>query len=569
MFATYILAIVLVSFVIAALFFHLSGKANEEFIKYWALSWVFYSCALVCLISSNTYETVYFVEIKKLFDMGSVLCILYGIHKFYRVKIPGYWFRFSIYLTVWLFVAVFLDLDSLSVSLPIFLFDIMIVLAICGVIIKYGQAAGLEKAIYCLIFIVWGAIKAYLTIYEIKHYGLLNIYVGEVLYTNLLNVAIFIIYFRKLKQDSETTQERFELIIENAVDAIFYFTFAPAPSFLYITPSIEDITGYPPQKFYNDPKSFLDIADKENFEMINNVFFSGPDKTFPTSEVFKIITKDGNDIWVEMNVSTIKEEGKVVAVEGIIRNVTQMKETQDDLRTSKRSRDLMLSYISHELKTPITSILGYATALKDGGMSKLDTEKSIDIICQKSLVLERMIQDLFQLSQLETHQYSFTYMHMSAKEVASYLHEHIVPELKESKIPYKIIIEEDNLKDFNLIVDPVRINQVVTNLVINAIKYTRDKNAITIKCTFDKKKENFIISVADKGKGIKESDLPYVFDRFFKSSDMEGIGTQGRGLGLALSKEIVEAHGGKITVKSNYGKGSMFTVTLPVYEEDY
>ena len=158
---------------------------------------------------------------------------------------------------------------------------------------------------------------------------------------------------------------------------------------------------------------------------------------------------------------------------------------------------------------------------------------------------------------------------MSAKEVASYLHEHIVPELKESKIPYKIIIEEDNMKDFNLIVDPVRINQVVTNLVINAIKYTRDKNAITIKCTSDKKKENFIISVADKGKGIKESDLPYVFDRFFKSSDMEGIGTQGRGLGLALSKEIVEAHGGKITVKSNYGKGSMFTVTLPIYEEDY
>lgn len=569
MFATYIMLIVLVSFVIAALFLYLSGKENEDFIKFWAVSWLFYSCALVCLLSAHSDVSFYFMEIKKLFDMCSVLCVLFGIYKFYRVKIPGYWFRFSIYLAVWLFVAVFLDLDSLSVSLPIFLFDILMTVNLCGVIIRYGEETVPEKVLYCLFFLVWGAIKAYLTIYETGNLDNLNVYIGEILYTNLLNVSMFIIYFRKVKRDVDTTKERFKLIIENAMDAIFYFTFKPAPSFLYITPSIENITGYSPQKFYSDPKSFLSMADKDSFEMINDVFFSGPDKTFPTSEVFKVTTKSGDEIWVEMNVSVIKEENQVVAVEGIIRDITQMKETQDALRTSKRSRDLMLSYISHELKTPITSILGYATALKDGDMDSEEKRHAIDIISQKSLVLERMILDLFQLSQLETQQYSFTYMQMSAAEMAADMHDHIVPELRESGMPYKILIEDEYIKDIDVIVDPVRINQVVTNLVINAIKYTRDKNKITIKCTADKKGENLIISVADKGRGIPEKDIEHVFDRFFKSSDVEKTGKQGSGLGLALSKEIVEAHGGEITVKSKYGKGSIFTLSIPTYVEEY
>lgn len=270
-----------------------------------------------------------------------------------------------------------------------------------------------------------------------------------------------------------------------------------------------------------------------------------------------------------MHTSAIREGGEVIAVEGIIRDITEMKAIQDDLQTSKRAKELMLSYISHELKTPITSILGYATALQEGIINdSAEKKKAMEIICRKSIILERMILDLFQLSQLETNQYSFTYKQMEGTELAEYIYQSIITELKESKIKYKIIIEQDLLVDINVIVDPIRINQIITNLVTNAIKYTREKNYITVKFTADKERQNVEISVIDKGQGIAKEDLPHIFERFFKSENPETSALQGRGLGLALSKEIVEAHGGTIKARSKYGKGSIFIVTIPIYFEE-
>lgn len=569
MFTTYIIVVfIVISIVIGVLFLRLSNDNNEDFILYWSISWIFYSIALFCLLMAADRDMMACIEIKKLFDMYSILCFLFGIYKFSRVKIPGYWLRFSIYLTIWLIISLYLAIDRLSTSMPIALFDLIMVIMICYIIIRYWKEhikAG-EKIFYCICFILWGIIKAYLAVCEGSSFGLNNIYIGEILYTNLLNVCVLVIYLRHVKYEMNKTEERFKIIVENAIDAIFYYTFKPTPAFLYITPSIEAITGYSPSVFYKNPRAMLETVDKQSFEMINKLFFSGAKSTSPTSEVFKIAKKNGECIWAEMNISVIKEEEETVAIEGIIRDITQMKEIQDDLTTSKKSRDLMLSYISHELKTPITSILGYATAIKDGTISDdKERNKAMGIIAQKSLILERMILDLFQLSQLETNQYSFAYEHLEGIELAEYIREYILAELRAADIKYSIIIDRNELENVNVIADPIRINQVITNLVVNAVKYTRENNRITIKFTVDDNKKNIIINVADKGIGIPEQDIPYVFERFYKADKTEDAEMRGRGLGLALSKEIITAHGGSITVKSRYGKGSVFTVMIPVY----
>lgn len=568
--ATYIIStFILLSVIISALFFYMSSREHDEFIMSWGLSWIFYSLALLCFWMSIKSGHYPFMEIKKTFDMYAILSLLFGVYKFNHVKVPGYWFRFAIYLTVWVTLTTYFSIDMLPSSIPVFAFDLLMTGTICYVIIRYWTSGVQEKIFYCIVFILWGTVKGLLALYETGNSYDLTIYLGEILYANLLNVCIFVIYLRNIKQEMAKMEDRFQVIVENATDAIFYYEFNPHPKFLYITPSIEEISGYAPQVFYKNPRAILELVDGETFETINRLFFSGAETAGPTSEVFKIQRKNGAVIWVEMNVSLIREQEKTVAIEGIIRDITQMKEVQDDLTTSKQSRDLLLSYISHELKTPITSILGYVTAVKDGTISdEPERQKAMEIICQKSLILERMILDLFQLSLLETNQYSFVYEHMSCEELADYIHEHTLPDLKESGRSYRFSIDRRKLADLNMIADRVRINQVVTNLIANAIKHTTADETITISCSVDLKKEQMVISVSDRGSGIPEVDLPYVFDRFFQSGNPGASKSQGRGLGLALSKEIVQAHGGTIQVKSQYRKGSIFTVMLPLYDEE-
>ena len=572
MVTTYIIgAFIMMSIVMGILFLRLSHDDENEFILYWGIAWFFCSIALICLLFVIDREFIQLLSIKKIFDMYSLQCLLFGIYRFSRIKIPDFWLRFSIYLTMWLGISVYLNLDNLSTSLPIALFDLIMASFICYIIIsKWKENVDwMEKTFYCICFMFWGFLKIYIAIYEAKNSGVPNIFIGEILYTNLLNVCVLIIYLRNIKHEKQKTEERFKIIVENAMDAIFYYTFSQSAAFLYITPSIENITGYSPQVFYKNPKAILNITRKQDFDILNKIFVDDPGKFSTTSEVFQIEKKNNENIWVEMHTSAIREGGEVIAVEGIIRDITEMKAVQDDLQTSKRAKELMLSYISHELKTPITSILGYATALQEGIINdSAEKKKAMEIICRKSIILERMILDLFQLSQLETNQYSFTYKQMEGTELAEYIYQSIITELKESKIKYKIIIEQDLLVDINVIVDPIRINQIITNLVTNAIKYTREKNYITVKFTADKERQNVEISVIDKGQGIAKEDLPHIFERFFKSENPETSALQGRGLGLALSKEIVEAHGGTIKARSKYGKGSIFIVTIPIYFEE-
>ena len=176
-----------------------------------------------------------------------------------------------------------------------------------------------------------------------------------------------------------------------------------------------------------------------------------------------------------------------------------------------------------------------------------------------------MIEDLSQLSKLETNQYEFTYELLSCSELASRIRRSTITELENSKIKFRYQIEYVKLSEYSVIADSIRICQVALNLVTNSIRYTRNRNVITVKCDIDKSRTCMVITVSDKGTGIASEDIGYIFNRFFKAEHSST--SQGRGLGLAIAKEIVDAHSGDISVKSRYGYGSTFTVTLPLYTE--
>lgn len=233
----------------------------------------------------------------------------------------------------------------------------------------------------------------------------------------------------------------------------------------------------------------------------------------------------------------------------------------EHLNRVENSRRELIANITHELGTPMTSVKGYMKALLDGVVQP--ERQYIRIIYDKLLMAERLVQDLFDLTKLEEGQTSF------------HLVDVIVDELFEdhfSKFQWDVvnqghrfeIIGPECTEDLLAIVriDPIRIRQVVSNLIHNALNNTAPGGSISIRGTYGN--ERLVVTVTDTGNGIDPELLPYIFDRFVKGAGSRSNTRNGSGLGLAIAKEIVLHHGGIMTVSSEPGKGSSFQFDLPV-----
>jgi two-component system phosphate regulon sensor histidine kinase PhoR len=214
--------------------------------------------------------------------------------------------------------------------------------------------------------------------------------------------------------------------------------------------------------------------------------------------------------------------------------------------------------VSHELKTPLTSIKGFVEALQDGAIK--DPEKStrfLSIISHHTDRMNKIISDLLQLSQIESKEFELKMEPFSLKEVI----EEVVFALRRSADQKSQNLEINvHLTDQEVLGDKYRINQALTNLVDNAIKYTPEKGNIKIQT---RDKDDFVeIAVVDDGIGIPKKDLSRIFERFYTIDNARSRELGGTGLGLSIVRHIIEAHGGKIIVESEMTKGSRFSFTL-------
>jgi len=218
--------------------------------------------------------------------------------------------------------------------------------------------------------------------------------------------------------------------------------------------------------------------------------------------------------------------------------------------------------VSHELKTPLTSIKGYTETLLDGGVDDPDMARDfLTIINSETDRMNRMVKDLLQLSRLDTHQQKFD---MRPEDIVKLVAVAIrkVNMMAKSKQQYLNILFNPE-QTIYLKIDRDRIEQVVLNILSNAIKYTNNRGRIDVDIYV--RAGTVRIVVMDNGIGIPESELSRVFERFFRvdrSRSAQNIA--GTGLGLPISKQIVEGHGGAIELASQFGKGTKVTIVLPL-----
>lgn len=236
------------------------------------------------------------------------------------------------------------------------------------------------------------------------------------------------------------------------------------------------------------------------------------------------------------------------------------------LKREEETRRRLLTNVSHELNTPLAFIQGYVKAMLDEVIPRTDTSY-LRAIYDDTKMMSHMIQDLQELSIIEMGHLTFRLREVNISVFMEQLYVENQTVLQGDQIDFFYKESKDIDSDSELVqVDPVRIKQVVNNLIVNARKFTPKGGKISIQVHLTDREncEIVIVSVTDNGEGIKEEDLPYVFERLYKADTQQNHLHKGSGLGLAIAKEIIEFHQGEIAVDSVYGKGSTFNFILPL-----
>jgi len=241
---------------------------------------------------------------------------------------------------------------------------------------------------------------------------------------------------------------------------------------------------------------------------------------------------------------------------------TMVDELQQSLSREKaleNSRRELIANVSHDLRTPLTSIRGYVEGLRDGVAEDPEKVKRyLDVIHEKTLSLERLITDLFQLSQLDAGQLEMKPGQMQATDLLEQIAARFQPDIEAAGINMYTEIPAGLPA---LTVDRDRIEQAVGNIIANAIKYTPTGGTISLMAVPEP--QGVRVMVADTGEGISPEDLPRVFERLYRGEKSRSRQSGGTGLGLAIAKQIIEAHGGRIWAESELGQGSRFYLILP------
>ena len=253
-----------------------------------------------------------------------------------------------------------------------------------------------------------------------------------------------------------------------------------------------------------------------------------------------------------------RESGFISGLVAVLHDTTEQEKEE-------RERRLFVSNVSHELRTPLTSVKSYLEALNEGALTEPVAPDFIKVSLDETNRMMRMVTDLLHLSRIDnaTSHLDVELINFTAF-ITFILNRFDKMKSQDEEKKYELV-RDYPITSVWIEIDTDKMTQVIDNILNNAIKYSPDGGKITVsmKTTDDQ----MILSVSDQGLGIPKQDLPKIFDRFYRVDRARSRAQGGTGLGLAIAKEIIKQHKGFIWAKSEYGKGSTFTIVLP-YDKD-
>ena len=267
--------------------------------------------------------------------------------------------------------------------------------------------------------------------------------------------------------------------------------------------------------------------------------------------------KNGAEFSVDITISPIETENGTLVI-SVIRDISDRKAQEEEAKRRSKQLEDLVSTMTHDLKTPLIAAQTSYKHLQEGYFGKLteDQKQIVNLLTQSNAHTLRLVNNLLSVFKYESQSYKLLLERIEVSELLSKAHDKVKPFLKDKEINLKVA-----KTSFQFVCDPFEIERVIVNILTNAIKYTQNNEVIELQAVKDED-GNVIISVQDNGVGISTEDLPNLFERFWQSK-RSNSSSNSTGLGLYLSRQIVEAHGGKIWAESTRGKGATVNFKIP------
>jgi CheY-like chemotaxis protein len=311
-------------------------------------------------------------------------------------------------------------------------------------------------------------------------------------------------------------------------------------------------------------KNFFDFILPEKLEEFKRQFKTSQKKAYNQKIEFQFLCKDKSYRFLEFNSINLKHKEKLNGLILDCRDITQRKKDAEELVRLQKAKEQFLANISHEIRTPINGIAGMASLLSKD-QNKEERETYLNAIRHSAENLKVIINDILDLAAIESGKLKFETIGFNLADLLPSLISTFKYQAAEKKIALDYTLDEKANRI--LVGDPVRLNQILINLISNAVKFTHT-GSILVNATVQKEQKGkcwIDISVTDTGVGIPEEKLKTIFESFSQADASVTRRYGGTGLGLTIAKQLVELQRGKITVKSKEHVGSVFSITIPYH----
>ncbi len=373
---------------------------------------------------------------------------------------------------------------------------------------------------------------------------------------------------KKAEEALHESEMNYHLLANNSIDCIWQAN--QDFEFTYVNPAVLRIFGFTQEEYIGS--SLSEHCSPEAMDFMSGLKIEELQKGRESSGVFfetQLFHKNGELVPVEITARMLFDEnGNPERFQGTTRDITERKKVEElrienaRLASVSKIKSEFLANMSHELRTPLNSILGFSDLLKLSYHGELNEKQGefVGNIHTSGEFLLNLINDILDLSKVEAGKIELFIEKISLSETVN----ETLDLMTEKAMDHNVIlkVELDHETDF-IEADKIRVKQILFNLLGNAVKFSKE-NGGEVTVTVKKAGSMAQVSISDTGIGIKEEDMGKLFNEFLQIDSGISREYEGTGLGLVISKKLVELQGGTITAKSKYGEGSTFTFSLPI-----